>query len=124
MLLQAKKKLKATLSSEDIVRKPGNKRSSKSRMKEMREWNDEHAKKIKEVFRSTMATTVVGVLNAYRKPDCKEARITNTEDFKHLARKVWNIFNTGINCGSCATFVEMLNLFLPIGNMKKEGIYI
>lgn len=88
MLLQSKKKLKATLSSEDIVRKPGSKRSSKSRMREMREWNDEHAKKIKEVFRSTMATTVVGVLNAYRKPDCKEARITNTEDFKHLARKV------------------------------------
>lgn len=62
----------------------------KSRIKEMPDFNSEHAKKIKESFRANMASTVVGSLNAYRKPDCKEGRITNTEDFKHLARKVSN----------------------------------
>lgn len=35
-----------------------------------------------------MSHHVVGYLNAYRKPDCKLGRITNTEDFKHLARKL------------------------------------
>lgn len=60
----------------------------KLKMKEMSDSNSETAKKIKEAFRSNMATVVVSVLNAYRKPDCKEGRITNTDDFKHLARKV------------------------------------
>lgn len=84
---QAKKKLK--LEPEDEAsKKVREKRPSKTRTKETTEWNDENAKKIKETFRSNMANTVVSVLNAYRKPDCKEARITNTEDFKHLARKV------------------------------------
>lgn len=50
--------------------------------------NTEEAKKIKELFRSSMASVMVANLNAYRKPDCKLGRITNTEDFKHLARKV------------------------------------
>ncbi|XP_066157816.1 histone-lysine N-methyltransferase Set2 [Euwallacea fornicatus] len=90
-LLQAKKKLK-TSSASELFKGPKEKKvpkvTVKTKIKEMKEWNDEHAKKIKEVFRSTMAHTVVGVLNAYRKPDCLEARITNTEDFKHLARKL------------------------------------
>ncbi|XP_066260562.1 histone-lysine N-methyltransferase Set2 [Euwallacea similis] len=90
-LLQAKKKLK-TSSASELFKGPKEKKTPKvtvkTKIKEMKEWNDEHAKKIKEVFRSTMAHTVVGVLNAYRKPDCLEARITNTEDFKHLARKL------------------------------------
>lgn len=60
----------------------------KLKMKEMSDSNSENAKKIKESFRSNMATVVVSVLNAYRKPDCKEGRITNTDEFKHLARKV------------------------------------
>jgi histone-lysine N-methyltransferase SETD2 len=60
----------------------------KLKMKEMTDSNSETAKKIKESFRSNMATVVVSVLNSYRKPDCKEGRITNTDDFKHLARKV------------------------------------
>lgn len=54
----------------------------------MVDFNSDVARKIKENFRSNMATVVVSVLNSYRKPDCKEGRITNTEDFKHLARKV------------------------------------
>lgn len=61
--------------------------------------NTEAARKIKEAFRSSMASVMVGILNPYRKPDCKEGRIANTEDFKHLARKVYpfsyiiNFFN-------------------------------
>lgn len=61
---------------------------SKAKIREMKYSTTENAKKIKETFRSAMANTVVSALNAYRKPDCKEGRITNTEDFKHLARKV------------------------------------
>lgn len=64
------------------------KHTIKTRIKEMVDFNSEAARKIKENFRSNMATVVVSVLNSYRKPDCKEGRITNTEEFKHLARKV------------------------------------
>ncbi|XP_069668762.1 histone-lysine N-methyltransferase SETD2 isoform X2 [Periplaneta americana] len=46
------------------------------------------ARKIKDQFRLHMAGVIVQYLNPYRKPDCKTGRITNTEDFKHLARKL------------------------------------
>lgn len=59
----------------------------KTKLKEISD-NSETGKKIKETFRSDMAGVMVSILNAYRKPECKEGRITNTEDFKHLARKV------------------------------------
>lgn len=59
----------------------------KTKLKEISD-NSEASKKIKETFRSNMAGVMVSILNAYRKPECKEGRITNTEDFKHLARKV------------------------------------
>lgn len=45
-------------------------------------------RRIKDTFRLNMAGVIVHYLNPYRKPDCKIGRITNTEDFKHLARKV------------------------------------
>ena len=45
-------------------------------------------RKIKDAFRINMANVMVHFLNPYRKNDCKQGRITNTEDFKHLARKV------------------------------------
>lgn len=61
----------------------------KTKLKEMTtDVNSESSRKIKETFRSNMASVMVSILNHYRKPDCKEGRITNTEDFKHLARKV------------------------------------
>ncbi|CAH1249650.1 SETD2 [Branchiostoma lanceolatum] len=50
--------------------------------------SSETARKCKDVFRKKMATFVVSILNPYRKPDCKDGRITSTEDFKHLARKL------------------------------------
>lgn len=45
-------------------------------------------RKIKDAFRINMANVMVHFLNPYRKGDCKQGRITNTEDFKHLARKL------------------------------------
>lgn len=50
--------------------------------------NSEAARKIKDSFRSRMATFIVSVLNPYRRGDCKEGKITCTEDFKYLARKL------------------------------------
>lgn len=50
--------------------------------------SSELAKKSKETFRKEMSQFIVQCLNPYRKPDCKLGRITNTEDFKHLARKL------------------------------------
>ncbi|XP_035963597.1 histone-lysine N-methyltransferase SETD2 isoform X4 [Halichoerus grypus] len=50
--------------------------------------SSELAKKSKEVFRKEMSQFIVQCLNPYRKPDCKVGRITTTEDFKHLARKL------------------------------------
>ncbi|MFT7805429.1 histone-lysine N-methyltransferase SETD2 isoform X1 [Arapaima gigas] len=50
--------------------------------------SSELAKKSKEVFRKEMSQFIVQCLNPYRKPDCKVGRISNTEDFKHLARKL------------------------------------
>lgn len=90
MAHQVKKKVKLIIDDEPKKSKEKKyaKSSAKSRIREMKDWNNESAKKIKEIFRSSMATTVVSVLNAYRKPDCKEGRIVNTEDFKHLARKL------------------------------------
>lgn len=35
-----------------------------------------------------MATFIVSVLNPYRRGDCREGKITCTEDFKYLARKL------------------------------------
>ncbi|XP_012274643.1 probable histone-lysine N-methyltransferase CG1716 [Orussus abietinus] len=45
-------------------------------------------RKIKDTFRINMANVMVHFLNPYRKSDCKQGRITNTDDFKHLARKL------------------------------------
>ncbi|XP_034945207.1 probable histone-lysine N-methyltransferase CG1716 isoform X2 [Chelonus insularis] len=45
-------------------------------------------RKIKDTFRINMANVIVKFLNPYRQNDCKLGRITNTEDFKYLARKL------------------------------------
>jgi len=59
------------------------------------------ARKIKDQFRLHMAGVIVQYLNPYRKPDCKAGRITNTEDFKHLARKVG--FQISSKCAHLST---------------------
>lgn len=69
-------------------RQEKHKSHAKSKVKEVPEISGEAAKKIKEKFRSSMATVMVSILNPYRKSDCTQARITSTEDFKHLARKL------------------------------------
>lgn len=50
--------------------------------------SSEVAKKLKESFKGQVSNHVIKYLSAYRKPDCKVGKITNNEDFKHLARKV------------------------------------
>lgn len=82
---EAKKQMKAKAKVTKSAKKH---KSNKAKIKEMKETNSEAARKIKETFRSNMAGVMVNILNAYRKPDCKLGRIQNTEDFKHLARKV------------------------------------
>lgn len=82
---EAKKQMKAKAKVAKIAKK------HKSNKTKAREMNSEAARKIKEAFRSNMAGIMVNILNAYRKPDCKLGRIQNTEDFKHLARKVLDI---------------------------------
>lgn len=86
MYQQAKSQVKDIELKKARDKKP--KVSLKVKIKDMPDFNSEAARKIKETFRSNMASTVVSSLNVYRKPDCREGRITNTEDFKHLARKV------------------------------------
>lgn len=81
---QSKKRVKVTVKNPS----KSHKSTVKTKLKEVMDMNSEGAKKIKEAFRSSMAGVMVNILNPYRKPDCKEGRIVNTEDFKHLARKV------------------------------------
>ncbi|XP_065090094.1 probable histone-lysine N-methyltransferase CG1716 [Ochlerotatus camptorhynchus] len=50
--------------------------------------SSDEARKIKEKFRGEIAGVIVQHLSAYRKDSCQTGRITNTEDFKHLARKL------------------------------------
>jgi len=49
-------------------------------------------RKIQDHFRTKMSQYVIHCLNPYRKSDCKQGRILNTDDFKYLARKVSNSF--------------------------------
>lgn len=50
--------------------------------------SSELAKRSKEAFRNKMSQWIVSCLNPYRKPDCRLGRISSTDDFKHLARKL------------------------------------
>ena len=49
---------------------------------------DAAEKRAKDIFRAKMGQFVVQCLNSYRKSDCRRGRISSTDDFKHLARKV------------------------------------
>ena len=50
--------------------------------------NSETARRIKDKFRADIAGVIVHHLGPYRKDTCTIGRITNNEDFKHLAKKV------------------------------------
>lgn len=50
--------------------------------------NSEEAKRIKDKFRADIAGVIVHHLGPYRKDSCRTGRITNNDDFKHLAKKV------------------------------------
>lgn len=106
LLEQSKKHTVPSKGSKNVATPKSTKSSKKhkitvkTKLKEM--VDSEAAKKIKESFRSSMAVVMVSILNTYRKPDCKEGRITNTEDFKHLARKV---------CLIKIKFISFINFF-------------
>lgn len=51
--------------------------------------NSEAARRIKDKFRSDIAGVIVQHLGPYRKDSCQVGRITNNDDFKHLAKKVF-----------------------------------
>lgn len=89
MILEKSKQRKSSSSSSKAkLSKHKIKKTVKLKLKQMTDVNSESAKKIKESFRSAMATVMVSILNSYRKPECQFGRITNTDDFKHLARKL------------------------------------
>lgn len=50
--------------------------------------SSEKAKRIKDKFRANIAGVIVQHLSPYRKDSCSVGRITNNNDFKHLAKKV------------------------------------
>merc|ERR1712086_27171 len=49
---------------------------------------DPSESEVKAKFRSQASKAVIKVLDRYRKSDCKFGKITNSGDFKHLARKI------------------------------------
>uniref|UniRef100_A0A6F9DWB6 [histone H3]-lysine(36) N-trimethyltransferase n=1 Tax=Phallusia mammillata TaxID=59560 RepID=A0A6F9DWB6_9ASCI len=76
--------ISSTPTSEDGVKKLNDKLTGSASIAS----DTESAKKSREAFRSQMSQHVVQCLSAYRKSDCKIGRITSTDDFKHLARKL------------------------------------
>lgn len=46
------------------------------------------ARKIKEKFRAVLSPDIVRHLKPYMSEECPVGRIKNSEDFRHLARKV------------------------------------
>lgn len=90
LIIQQTRKQLREVEQQRRAKEKRSKTSLKVKIKDKPDFHSEDARKIKETFRANMASTVVSALNAYRKSDCKEGRITNTEDFKHLARKVSN----------------------------------
>jgi [histone H3]-lysine36 N-trimethyltransferase len=59
------------------------------------DYNSEEARKIKDKFRVAIASVIVQHLGPYRKDTCEIGKITNNEDFKHLARKVRRRMSVG-----------------------------
>ncbi|GAB6021127.1 histone methyltransferase set2 [Chamberlinius hualienensis] len=72
--------------SDDVESVPDD--NPKNKKNAVNDSSSEHSRRIKEAFRSKMSQFIVQYLNPYRKPDCKQGRISSTEEFKHLARKL------------------------------------
>lgn len=60
----------------------------KRKKPEVFDLNSKGARKIKDKFRSDISGIIKQQLNTYRTDSCDMGRITNDEDYKHLARKV------------------------------------
>ncbi|XP_064598536.1 LOW QUALITY PROTEIN: uncharacterized protein LOC135464899 [Liolophura sinensis] len=63
-------------------------KSKKKTTMALADTSSEIAKRSKESFRNKMSQFIVTYLNPFRKPDCRLGRITSSDDFKHLARKL------------------------------------
>jgi len=84
-----KEKLRAQKAKEKLRLKQKNKLKGRSGTSKCEaDTSSDPDRKIRDAFRLNMAGVIVHYLNAFRKPDCKMGKITNTEDFKHLARKL------------------------------------
>lgn len=86
-----KEKLRQKKAKEKLRQKQKKSKNRSSTSKCEADTSSDPGRKIKDSFRLSMAGVIVHHLNAYRKPDCKFGKITNTEDFKHIARKVHTI---------------------------------
>lgn len=62
--------------------------------------SSDRARRIKDKFRANIAGVIVQHLSPYRRDSCPVGRITNNEDFKHLAKKVSGRRTTVIVCVS------------------------
>ncbi|XP_065185032.1 histone-lysine N-methyltransferase SETD2-like [Sycon ciliatum] len=87
------RKLSSTLQSQSKPPQPTSssstpKRNSSSSSSRGMDLTPVELRQLKESFRSDLSKLIVQLLNPYRKPDCKRARIENDGDFKHLARKL------------------------------------
>ncbi|KNC87002.1 hypothetical protein SARC_00855 [Sphaeroforma arctica JP610] len=78
----------------------------------------------KRNFRAMVSKSVIKVLGKYNKPGCKFGRITNKDDFKHLARKITHMIverHTKKNDFSATEAVhEKLEKYIH-KSMKKQG---
>uniref|UniRef100_A0A336MYX7 CSON010402 protein n=1 Tax=Culicoides sonorensis TaxID=179676 RepID=A0A336MYX7_CULSO len=63
-------------------------RTHKRKKSEIVDLNSEEARRIKDKFRTEIAGVIVHHLRNYMKDDCQIGKITNNDDFKHLARKL------------------------------------
>lgn len=86
-----KEKLRQKKAKEKLRQKQKKSKNRSSTSKCEADTSSDPGRKIKDSFRLSMASVIVHHLNVYRKPDCKFGKITNTEDFKHLARKVCSL---------------------------------
>ena len=78
----------AVLATQKLRRRRRRPQMKKRPLAAAAEPSDAAARRLKEAFRSKMSHCIVEYLKPHNRNDCKQGRITNTQDFKFLARKV------------------------------------
>ena len=87
----------ANLSTEQVVQKSDERFTSSCEQTSKTttaaaDTSSEVSKKIRENFMKEASKIIVKALDPFRKSDSQKAKIKSTEDFKHLAKKVKNMF--------------------------------